>query len=74
MKCPVCGKETDYFDWVVAAGYPVLLFETALLCPCGGQYWPTLTPANLRRGPEYRCDRCEQVLAAKEAATLEAGF
>lgn len=68
IKCPVCQNEADFFDWLIAAGYPELLFETALLCPCGGQYWLTFTP---NRKPEYRCDRCEQVLVNEEASSGE---
>jgi hypothetical protein len=59
IKCPVCGKYGSLFDWAASVAWPVVLYETELICSCGGEYWPTIRAG---QGIKYLCDKCETEL------------
>ena len=58
VTCPVCLSRSSLVDWFMAGVEPLLFFTTDNLCPCGGEFWPSVT------GPFSPmvtiCDRCDR--------------
>lgn len=58
VTCPACLSRSPLVDWFMAGVEPLLFFTTDNLCPCGGEFWPSVT------GPFSPmvtiCDRCDR--------------